>query len=120
MFIVCVLLTYSVYQRKGYAFSSLSVGQVKESDFPADKPLIVGNKLVGLQFSRQSDQRRMFYTPFQEDDYKYSFDCMTVHLCLFQYVINNRRRANAKTNLHDVQSPEALSSVNGIAAQMVV
>jgi hypothetical protein len=47
---ICSARAY--FLRKGYAFFSFSVGQVKESDFPADKLLIVGNKLVGLQFKR--------------------------------------------------------------------
>ncbi len=40
------------FYRKGYEFYSFSVGQVNESNFPVDKLLIVGNKLIGLQFKR--------------------------------------------------------------------
>jgi len=37
------------FRRKGYEFHSLSIGQVREADFPVDKLFVVGNKLVGLQ-----------------------------------------------------------------------
>jgi hypothetical protein len=44
------------FKDRGYSVLTFSVGQVKEKDFPVDRVLAVGNKLVGLQFKRPSTE----------------------------------------------------------------
>ena len=43
---------HEYFARIGFAVRTFSVGQVKEKDFPVDRLLALGSKLIGLQFKR--------------------------------------------------------------------
>lgn len=46
------------FGRRGYSIRTYSIGQPKEFHFPIDRLIVVGNKIIGLQFKRPLREKK--------------------------------------------------------------